>query len=196
MIALSTTPAPSQIQFVGADNDVVDLRPTLPGVTTRLFRGGRGKKVVIVTLPPMLYETAAAWLADLEGMGEVSLRLPQPGIVTSGAGTVRVNGAGQTGTMLVADGITPAHTLKKGRLLSLAASGAGFLYRLAADVTADGGGNASLSLTSPIRRAPPDNALVEVQSPVVRGLLGGDARTWTMDVARTVGLTFTISEIA
>ena len=194
MIVLPTTPSPADLAWSKASNDHADLTPLLPGETTRLFRNGRGKRSVTATMPKMRNQDAIAWIADLESAGEVTLRLPQPGVDTTGAGVVRVNGANQVGTTLNVDGLPAGHVLKKGRLLSLTAGGVSFCYRLATQAVANGGGAAALLLTTPIRRSPADNEVVEVENPVIAGLLGGDAGNWTLEVARTVGLVFTVSE--
>jgi hypothetical protein len=53
-----------------------------------------------------------------------------------------------------------------------------------------------LAINPMIRTSPADNAVTEFAEPMVEGFLSGNETMWTVDVARTVGLSFTITERA
>jgi hypothetical protein len=171
-----------------------DLEPTFGGPTTRVQRLG-SKWAADVTLPPLSYEDAMAWVAALtraEG-DTVILDLPQPDFQIGNPGDVRVNGANQQGLLLNLDGFNP-YTAKAGQWFNLIIGGQRYLYQVAVDRTAAGGAMSPLQISPMIRRSPPDNALADFATPKIEGFLSGRETTWTIEVARTVGLQFTITE--
>ncbi len=93
----------------------------------------------------------------------------------AGGGTPRVKGGSQTGLTLLTDG-WPASTtvLLDGDRFSVS----GQAFAIVSDATSDGTGNATLTLSSGIRTAPADNALLEIDTPTVRCILKG---TFGMD---------------
>ena len=81
--------------------------------------------------------------------------------------TALVNGAGQLGQTLNIDGLpNTTAILRAGQLVSVAlASDDEFAAVVRAAVTSNGSGQAALSLSQPLRRAPADNAVVRLHSP-------------------------------
>lgn len=105
--------------------------------------------------------------------------------------TVLVNGGGQTGYSLITDGWGGAGTkLLAGQFITIANQ----LIMLSSDVTADSGGNATLSLASAIRSATAENAPVEVKRPY--GLMRiPDTRVgWSVSPGRIYGSSFSCVE--
>lgn len=110
------------------------------------------------------------------------------------AGTPLVNGASQTGTSLITDGWTAATTIKKGTVFTLASVNAvnpqnrtstGSLQQfvVTADATADGSGNATLSIYPAITASgafqtvtgsPADNAAITLVTRSSAAAAGGD----------------------
>lgn len=111
----------------------------------------------------------------------------RPDVGTASLGTPAINGANQSGTSLIIDGLTASVTIKAGRVFTIAGinslnptsrTDTGQLAQLVvtADVTADGSGNATLaiamngdgtSVTGPYRNItalPADNALLTFQA--------------------------------
>src|SRR5690606_36643577 len=103
------------------------------------------------------------------------LPVPQPGLEVGPAGSPRVNGAGQLGTTLLVDGLTPAYVVRAGQFLSVIVDGRRFVYVATEDVVADGSGAAALKVGPMIRRSPADNAVVEIAQPMIEGFVQGPA---------------------
>ena len=118
---------------------------------------------------PMVRERAAQLEAALESLrgggtfylGPTGNEKTPRGIAT---GTPLVDGAGQTGYTLATKGWTAAQTgiLKAGDWLAFG----GHLYRIEADANSNGGGLATVTLTTRIRVATTDSAPITVNSPV------------------------------
>ncbi len=83
----------------------------------------------------------------------------------AGGGTPRVNGGSQTGLTLATDGWPGSTTvLKAGDRIGVANQA----FEIAEDATTSAGGAVTLQLSNNIRTAPADNALLEIDQPVVR----------------------------
>lgn len=94
----------------------------------------------------------------------------------SGTGSPVINGAGQSGAALSIRGwASGAQAFRAGDFLSYTdTSGRLRLHMATADVTASGGGVASVPIAPPIRRAGLDGAAVEVAAPVGVFMLSED----------------------
>ena len=89
--------------------------------------------------------------------------------------------------------------LKALRMQGTCAVGMGgrrYLYQARTAIAASAGGVVALPITPMIRKAPTDNAVCEFAAPMIEGFLQGSGTQWTVDIARTVGLEFTIFERA
>lgn len=101
-----------------------------------------------------------------------------PSISQSVGGTPLVNGASQTGSTLAVDGLTPSViAFRAGDFFSLGSGASTRLYRVIANATANGSGQASLSIVPPLRSSPADNAPLEVIAPKVLLRLNGPVPT-------------------
>lgn len=101
-----------------------------------------------------------------------------PSIEQSIGGTLLVNGAGQTGSTLNVDGLTPSVVaFRAGDFFSLGTGAATRLYRVVATATANSSGEAALSIVPPLRSSPGDNTALEVVSPKVLLRLVGPVPT-------------------
>ena len=193
-VDLPATPGPvevaiRQIDFGGT------LTPGLGGPVQRINRNGN-RFAVAVQLPPMKPIDARAWLVALNrGVREgVRWRLRQVELLPGSPGTVRVNGAGQAGTSLQVDGANPNYPFRLGQFFNIIHSGQYYLHQVAAPVNASSTGTATLSIETPLRIEPADNALIEIGQPLVEGLLADNGFEWSIDRARLVGISFTIME--
>lgn len=167
----------------------------LGGASQRINRLGN-RWAVNVTMPPLTPLQARNWSAGLTAalQNGVRLAIVQPELPTGTPGTVRVNGAGQAGPALVCDGASAAYVARIGQWASVITGGRRYLYQIAADATATGGGALTLTLTTPLRVAHADNDLVELAAPEIEGLIVG-LPEWGIDVDYlTRGFSFTIEE--
>ena len=90
-------------------------------------------------------------------------------------------------------GLTPSVPIQKGKWMSLVLNGQRYLYLVAADVVADGSGEALIEVTSLLRRPTIDGAAVELATPKVEGLVPAN-QSASLATLPAVGLQFTIEE--
>lgn len=190
VLILPTDPAPSNmvIGLVTAKNT---LAPAFGDGEQELVRKG-SRYALTFQMPPMSYVTSMDW-DDLMAEGDtVVMKVHQPGFDTGAPGTPRVNGAGQSGSSLVIDGLTNGYVIRKGQFLSVVTSGRRFLYRARSSVTASDG-SATVPLRTMLRFPPSDNDVVEIAQPMIEGFVR-DLGEWSVGVNRLVGLQFTVRE--
>ena len=189
-LILPTEPAPASmtVALISTKNT---LTPATGGDEQEIGRKG-SKYALTFSMPVMAYSPSMPW-SDLHAEGEtVVMRVFQPGFDTGAPGAPLVKGAGQIGSALIVDGLTPGYVIRKGQFLSVLTGGQRFLYRARADVTATGG-EATIQLGTLLRRPPADNAVVEIAQPMIEGFVR-DLGEWTVGVDRFVNLQFTVRE--
>ena len=100
----------------------------------------------------------------------------------AGGGTLRVNGASQSGTTLVCDGATASVTnyLRAGDYISFNNE----LHMVVADADSDASTNVTLSIAPPIRKTPADDTIVDYTIPVLGVFMLAGPASWntTIDV--------------
>ena len=190
VLVLPTDPAPANmgIAMITAKNV---LAPAFGDGEQELLRKG-SRYALTFQMPPMRYVTSMDW-DDLMAEGDtVVMKVHQPGFDTGAPGTPRVNGAGQSGSALVIDGLTNGYVIRKGQFLSVITQGRRVLYRAKSNVTASGG-TATVPLRTMLRFPPADNDVVEIAQPMIEGFVR-DLGEWSVGVDRLVGLQFTVRE--
>lgn len=190
VLVLPTNPAPANmgIAMITAKNV---LAPAFGDGEQELLRKG-SRYALTFQMPPMRYTKSMDW-DDLMAEGDtVVMKVHQPGFDTGAPGTPRVNGAGQSGSALVIDGLTNGYVIRKGQFLSVITQGRRFLYRAKADVTVSGG-TATVPLRTMLRFPPAYNDVVEIAQPMIEGFVR-DLGEWSVGVDRLVGLQFTVRE--
>jgi len=149
-------------------------------VQTVAMPGARWRGTVAYTgLPAGDWHVLSAFLASLGGRaGRFTYSPPAYArrATASIPGTVRVNGAGQTGTSLANDGLhTATLVFKAGDWVSFPnAASRPQLHRITADATSDGAGAVTLSIAPQLRASPADNAVVTHDAPVGVFMLADD----------------------
>jgi len=95
----------------------------------------------------------------------------------TGGGTLRVNGASQSGTSLVCDGATASVTnyLREGDFVTFGNE----LHMVVADTDSDASGNVTLSLAPPIRKSPTDDTIIDYTSPVSGVFMLASPASWS-----------------
>ena len=189
---LPAKPAPRQVapRVVTLRNE---LRSAIGGNVQRVGRKG-SHYAASFQMPPMAYADALEWIDLRTEADTVVMTLPQPGLVIGNPGASLVKGGGQLGDSLSIDGLTPGYAIRKGQYLSILINGRHWLYATRAAVTASGTGEAIVRLEIPLRYPPTDNAPVNLAEPKIEGFASFDDALWSVDVARLIGLEFTIEE--
>lgn len=174
------------------------IRPVLGGAAQRVNRLGSRYRA-IVSLPPLEFETGRTVVSRLIRAKSEGLRLALPGTrgQQGAPGTaVQVDGAVAGGTSLPLKGINPGYSAREGTWLSIVVSGQHYLYATAAQATADGTGDATVTIAPMLRTALAGNELVHVAAPVIEGFVDGDELAWELSLANHFGLSFTVEEAA
>lgn len=175
------------------------LRPPLGGPSQTILRGGN-RFYAKVSIPALKYDTtcARAWIAAMlrqktEG-GLLRLRWPRTDAATMPA-AAKVDGAGQAGALLVADGLGAGVAVPALSFFSFVSGGKSYLHSTTSDALADGAGRAALTIAPSVRISPADNLALNFIDPVIEGELDLGPVEWTLERLRWVGVSFTITEI-
>jgi hypothetical protein len=83
-----------------------------------------------------------------------------------------------------------------GRAFHLEISGRRYLYVAAADAPVLSGGFAAVDLDTMIRASPANGDALEINFPMIEGIIAGDGFGWSVERAIAAGLGFTIEEAA
>lgn len=142
----------------------------------------------------MSHSSSLDWVNLLDETDTCVLNLPEPGITIGSPGTPLVNGGSQTGSSLVTDGWTSGYVIPKGKFFSVSVSSLLYLYQTTASVTANGSGQATLSIRPMLRTSPADNAALNVNPAKVEGFVTVSEEAYSIGDERVVSLSFTIEE--
>lgn len=206
MIDLPLNPQPN-----GAEPYFLDFGgwqvPPMGGPATRIDRLG-DRHGVQVSLPPMRFDDdkrgihAREWISRLKrGMSEgVRLTFPQPGFVPA-QGLSRIGAIGVAAaagaTSINIKGLAENVALEEGMFFSVVdANGRHFLHSIAEARTVDPGGAEWCPIFPRLRTSFAVDAPVHMGTPKIEGRVVGDRFSWTLELARTVGLQFAIEENA
>lgn len=146
---------------------------------------------------PLTPEEAMDWsIIETEGATCV-VTIPQVDFDAGAPGLPLVNGAGQSGTSLILNGLTPHYVIRRGQWLNITTSGLIYLYRAAAEVVADATGNATVTLQTLLRVPHADNDPIELAEPQVEGFVTLPDDPWSISgTERFYRLSFSIKERA
>lgn len=182
-------PANMSIAKVSAANT---LTPAFGGADAEMDRKGE-RYALTFTLPTQAYADAAKWSVLNRRGRTFVMEVQQPGVAIPAQPDPRVKGAGQAGSQILIDGLTPGQPIKTGWFLSIISAGQRFLYRADADTVATGEGAALIDLQEMLRRPPNDNDVVELVKPMIEGL-ARDVREISVGVDHEVIIEFTLRE--
>lgn len=198
-IALPTDPpAPAdavpRFLFQGAEQE-----PPFGGAVTQIEWPG-SRFGVDVQMPPLTAAQGRIWVARLiagKGDGRVSFEFPQPDFAPTGNATAAIKTAVSGGTALALKGLAVGQTIEEGQFIAIIVGGERYLHLKAGSgaATANGSGEASFNIEPPLRVPVAVNDVVEVIAPKIEGMLVGNEQEWTLDKARTYGISFSIKEI-
>jgi hypothetical protein len=153
-----------------------------------------------MTLPPMLKDNASIWLSfflQLRGVrGTFKLGdQDRKTIQGTATGTVRVNGASQTGNQVALDGFTAsrANVFKAGDYIQINS----YMYMVTEDVSADGSGEANVKIEPALRQGIEtinDDTLVVYLNTTTIMRLDSNEFNWDTDQVSKYGISFACSE--
>jgi hypothetical protein len=190
--AVPSAATPGYIDFGGF------LTPGLGGAVQRLDRMGNRFKLA-VSFPPMPSKDRGRILIGrvIRGKTEgLRMEVPLLSFKPGSPGSPKVNGAGQSGRSLVVDGLTPNYTVREGQWLSILHDDRHYLHNVDAEVTANGSGQATLSISPMLRIEPDDNDEVHLARPMIEGFIMGEEWRWEMSLEHNMGIEFEIQEAA
>jgi len=153
-----------------------------------------------MTLPPMLKDKASIWLSfflQLRGVrGTFKIGdQDRKTIQGTATGTVRVNGASQTGKQVALDGFTAsrANVFKAGDYIQINS----YMYMVTEDVSADGSGEANVKIEPSLRQGIEtinDDTLVVYLNTTTIMRLDSNEFNWDTDQVSKYGISFACSE--
>lgn len=192
MAAVTLPALPRNVEYqVREINRDRALEPTFGGDESLIQRLGT-KHEWVVNVPSIASAGCGPALVAALAVGKSAgavMPIPEPKMPDAPYGAVRVNGAGQLGTSLVVDGLTPQVVIPAGKWLSVVISDRRYAYYTTAEVVADETGAATLPIYPMIRRSPADNDVVELAEPKVEGRVIMSER----DVRRIGSLSFSFT---
>jgi hypothetical protein len=173
-----------------------ELTPVLGGEVQRLNRIGDRLAVDVVLTATPDAALAQAYIARLRRGRRDGARLawPQLNLAVGNPGAPTVNGGGQAGSSLAVKGLTPGYRVREGQFFSLVSNGCRYVHMIAAASVVPPSGFATLPIEPMLRVLPSNHDVVELAAPMIEGLVSGLDQGWTVDIAGTVGLSFTITE--
>lgn len=194
-INLPTNPAPASAEPFLLDFSVVQ-QPFLGGPVSAHQRIGT-RLGLRVTMPPMRGAVARQFQSRLMLGKKERVRLEWPLLdLDPGAPPdpkIKVN---STGTALSLKGLGAGYTIQEGQPLSVGGLDLRIYMHIATgDVTANGFGEAVVSVWPPARVVYVPDCVVLIQQPVIEGLvLPGDELSWSYALEHTMGFAFSVVE--
>lgn len=142
------------------------------GSLTPLTRAG-DHLAIEVDVGTLAIECGRELLADLaRGMGErIRVPIPEPGVDKGAPGTPLVNGAGQAGTSLILDGLTPQYVVRKGWFFTVVTTDGPSAHVVTAEVAASALGAATVTFWPELWLQPADNDTIVLVDPYIEGLI-------------------------
>lgn len=191
-----TRAAPPAVEFGLRSNTLVSTSDLSGAVQTRELPGARWS--ISFGWNDLAREDAdllAAWLLQLRGQANRA-RVPvyhRRGPRGSWGGSP-VTGTVTTSTSLPVTGFTAAATVKKGDLFNVGTNGQ--LVMAVADVTADGSGNATLTIEPPLRALPTVGVALVSANPVIPQMIPADAHPkWMTKVGQFADFQLDLIEV-
>lgn len=164
------SPVPDTISWSPVDYGGI-AQSELGGAAQRINRQGNKWKVSF-TLPRMTFDDANLWQARCNRGLRMGVRwaiLPRFSIDQEGA--PRVAGSGQAGSTLAIDGVARNYLLQNNQPIAIITDGRRYVHKMAEPLRIPSTGAGTLEIEPPLRKEPADNAVVEIATPHIEGLL-------------------------
>lgn len=172
-------------------------RPSTGAAIQTIYRPG-SRWALDFTFPKMPANVGRGFTSRLVRAQREGLRMAVPllGVSQGAPGMPLVNGNYPSGTVLPLKGCAPGYVFGEGYWLTLIdAAGEYYLHQVVGSAAANGSGNVTLSIETPIRTPLLNNATVLVAAPMVQGII--ENISWGMQVGGLIdGIGFTLEEAA
>ncbi len=175
-----------------------DQKAPMGGAFQRLNRLGN-RFALVITYPRLKPEPDGRILAARLRRAKTEGALypfPQPGLDIGNPGAPVVNGADQSGSVLILRGFTAGYVLREGQFFSIIHGGRRYLHEASADAVATAAGGMTVSLNPMLRIRPANGAIVEVAKPYIEGIVDGSTIDIEQTIAKSQIPTITITERA
>lgn len=175
-----------------------DQKAPMGGAFQRLNRLGN-RFALVITYPRLKPEPDGRILSSRLRQAKTEGALfpfPQPGLDIGNPGAPVVNGADQSGSVLILRGFAAGYVLREGQFFSIIHGGRRYLHEARADAVATAAGGMTVSLHPMLRIRPANGAIVEVAKPYIEGIVDGAAIDIEQTIAKSQIPTITITERA
>jgi hypothetical protein len=174
-----------------------DLTPALGGDVARINRLGSRFSVDVV-LPMLQSDMGPLWIAaGLQAdTTNSTVTFTWPSAYYEGTTSAEVNGAGQAGSNLAIKGLAAGLVIPPLIPFSFYINGRNYLHMTTQEVTANGSGDAVLSIAPMMRFAPTDSLALSFETPTIEGFIQGKTLDWELQLSRFHKITFTLQENA
>ncbi|HEY1071509.1 hypothetical protein [Brevundimonas sp.] len=169
------------------------MSPAFAGADQRLSRKG-SRFALDVSIPALSAAGCGMGLiADLLRGETEPLVLAIPEHLPTVAYGAPVSNGVVAGSVLPARGLEPGVVIRKGKFLSVILGGQRFVHIVTAEATANGIGQANLSIWPMLRRPTIDGAVIELAEPKIEGFVE-PGQDWSINSLKAVGLSFSLKE--
>ncbi|GLT01810.1 MAG: hypothetical protein AB7E60_15245 [Sphingobium sp.] len=198
-ITLPADPAPNGATPFLRDFGGV-LTPSLGGPELRINRVGT-RFGLRVTMPPLLSDEAGRlFVARLlqARFDRLLMEWPLLDFDPGTPGAPLISAAVSGGSVIGIKGLAAGYQVREGQFFSIVHGGRRYMHMFTAAATASGAGVIAAATIFPMLRSNlAVNDVLEIAKPMIEGnVLPGDELSWELDVARLVGLAFSVVEAA
>lgn len=181
-----------ETQELKLQSSAVTPTQTFGGPTQRISRLG-DRFTLTVSTRRLSYTQGASVVASLlQGLSnKVAVPIQQPGLAIGTPGNPTV--VGGSGTTLNLTGFTSGYAIRAGQVFSIVHGGKRYVHIAAAGASAPGGA-VSLQIYPMLRTPVTSGDVVEFAAPKIEGFLADTSAGWSVGLAQSIGLTFSVVE--
>jgi hypothetical protein len=183
---------PQSQQTITFTSSAVENTPSFNGGRQRIARLGDRFKID-VTCRALSYTQAATVVAKLlRGSNQTVLApVAQPGLTIGTPGSPVIATAATGGSTITVSGFSASYKVREGQYFSIVHNGKRYLHIAAEEKTF--AGTSTLSIFPALRSAVSSGDVLEFGQPYLEGFLPV-TQNWSVGLAQTVGLTYSVEE--
>lgn len=175
--------------------NAIDNKPQFGGPTQRVSRLGDRFKLDVVCRPLGYVQAMTVVATLIQGVSQkVLCPVQQPGLKIGTPGNPVASSG--SGTTLTVNQLSASYAIRAGQMFSIVHGGKRYLHMVTAAATASAGGVATLAITPMLRTAITPGDVCEFAAPQIEGFLAETTQSWSVGLASSVGLTFSVEESA